>query len=299
MTRMADHHFNPALAQIYGVDVAVFLHNIYFWLKHNKAYEKNFYEGRYWTFNSLAAFCEAHPYWSRRQIERIIAACKKNSLLLTGCFNQDRRDRTSWYSLSDKALAYFAERTTEAAGCISPFGEMHNTERGQSFHQTGTPLPDINPDNSQTDNPPQSPPEGDKPAKRSKKPKAVPTWQPEKFEGFWKAYPRDEDRAKAVEQWDKLPQDKDLMDRYGGSEESLLLDVARGLKRHLESREWRENIGIPYAFRWIRDRKWTEKYKRPFPPAAPPAALSVPSPPRRCHTEIINGEEVVIYDESA
>lgn len=154
---MPDHHFNPALAKEYGLDAAVFLHNIYFWMKHNKAYQKNFYEGRYWTFNSLAAFCEAHPYWSRRQIERIVSACKKNGLLLTGCFNADRRDRTSWYTLSDKALAYFADVTTEMADCISPFGEMHDTERGQSFHQTGTPLPDINPDNSQTDNPPKAP----------------------------------------------------------------------------------------------------------------------------------------------
>ena len=128
MRTIPDHHFNPVLAQTYGVDAAVFLHNIYFWLKHNKAYEKNFYEGRYWTFNSLAAFCEAHPYWSRRQIERIISACKKNSLLLTGCFNQDKRDRTSWYSLSDKAMAYFSECATEVAGCISPNGEMQNTE---------------------------------------------------------------------------------------------------------------------------------------------------------------------------
>ena len=58
MRTIPDHHFNPVLAQTYGVDAAVFLHNIYFWLKHNKAYEKNFYEGRYWTFNSLAAFCD-------------------------------------------------------------------------------------------------------------------------------------------------------------------------------------------------------------------------------------------------
>ena len=157
---MADHHFNPVLAQEYGIDVAVFLHNIYFWLKYNKAYEKNYYEGRYWTFNSLAAFSEAHPYWSRRQIERIIATCKENGLLLKGCFNQDKRDRTSWYSLSDKALVYFTDSTTEMADCISPNGEMHDTERGQAFHQTGTPLPDINPDNSQTDKPPKAPQRG-------------------------------------------------------------------------------------------------------------------------------------------
>lgn len=112
---------------------------------------------------------------------------------------------------------------------------------------------------------PYSPPEGDAPVgrKRKRRPKSAPVWQPERFEGFWRAYPRDEDRAKAVEEWDKLPKDQDLMAKHGGSEDALLLEISRGLKRHLESRDWQENVGVPYAFRWLRDRKWTEKAKRP------------------------------------
>ena len=108
---------------------------------------------------------------------------------------------------------------------------------------------------------PYSPPEGDRPRRKKRRPKSAPTWQPERFEGFWSAYPRDEDRAKAVEQWDKLPEDRALMERYG-SEEGLLRDIAVGLKRHLECEDWREGRGIPYAFRWLRDRRWTEKRKR-------------------------------------
>lgn len=107
---------------------------------------------------------------------------------------------------------------------------------------------------------PHSPPPGDKPQRKKRRPKSAPTWQPERFEGFWRAYPRDEDRAKAVEQWDKLPEDKALVERYG-SEAALLHDIAVGLKRHLECEDWREGRGIPYAFRWLRDRRWTEKRK--------------------------------------
>ena len=71
---------------------------------------------------------------------------------------------------------------------------------------------------------------------------------------------RDEDRAKAVEQWDALPGDQGLMEQYG-SEDALLHDIAVGLKRHLDCEDWREGRGIPYAFRWLRDRKWQEKRK--------------------------------------
>ena len=112
------------------------------------------------------------------------------------------------------------------------------------------------------------PPEGgaateDKP-KRKRAAKSVPSWQPERFEGFWRADPRDEDRAKAVEQWDKLPRDGELMERYG-TEEALLHDIAVGLKRHLDCEDWREGRGIPYAFRWLRDRRWNEKRKTAGP----------------------------------
>ena len=100
----------------------------------------------------------------------------------------------------------------------------------------------------------------EKPKRRKRAPKSVPSWMPERFEGFWAAYPRDEDRARAVEQWDKLPQDRELMERYG-SEDALLHDIALGLKIHLECEDWREGRGIPYAFRWLRDRRWLEKRK--------------------------------------
>lgn len=105
-------------------------------------------------------------------------------------------------------------------------------------------------------------PQGGRSAKRSRKRKSIPEWQPERFEGFWSAYPRDEDRAKAVEQWDLLPKDKELMDKHGGSEDALLREISRGLKRHLECEDWQDGKGIPYAFRWLRDRRWTEKQKQ-------------------------------------
>ena len=113
-------------------------------------------------------------------------------------------------------------------------------------------------------------PEKAKPKRRRRAPKSTPGWMPERFEGFWAAYPRDEDRAKAVEQWDKLPHDRELMERYG-SEDALLHDIALGLKIHLECEDWREGRGIPYAFRWLRDRRWLEKRKtvRPAPEARP------------------------------
>jgi hypothetical protein len=120
----------------------------------------------------------------------------------------------------------------------------------------------------------------------------VPTWQPDRFERFWAAYPRDEDRAKAVEEWDKLPQDAALMDKHGGNEEALLDEIARGLKRHLECEDWRANVGIPYAFRWLRGRRWTEKQKTIQTQGRP----AEPPKPRSYRVEVVDGEEVTVFE---
>lgn len=282
---MPDHHFNPKLAQDHGVDIAIFLHNIYHWIEYNKAYKKNFFDGRYWTFNSIAAFCEVHPYWSKRQIERIISVCKSSGLILSGCFNKDKRDRTAWYTLSDEAMEYFydAPKTVE---CISPNGEMQTTERGHTFPQTVTTIPINKPDNKQTDNPPKSPQGGDAPSskKRRREPKAAPDWKPERFEGFWRMYPVKKSKQAAIRAWDSLRPD-----------DGLLAVMGRALQRQLASEDWRRGFGVPYPATWLNGQRWEDE-DNPARKTAP-AAQTLPAVPRLSHTEIINGEEVVVYDE--
>lgn len=91
----------------------------------------------------------------------------------------------------------------------------------------------------------------DKPSSRSRRSrqrKSIPTHAPERFEQFWQAYPGGGSRLKAVEEWDKL-----------AASPELLTEMARALKRQKASRMWQDGVGIPHAFRWLRDRRWTDK----------------------------------------
>lgn len=98
---------------------------------------------------------------------------------------------------------------------------------------------------------------------RVRRKKSIPSLEPERFAKFWQAYPRDEERAKAVAEWDKLLQDKELLAAHNGDASALLDEISVGLGRHLACEEWQRNVGIPHAFRWLRDRRWTEKQKVP------------------------------------
>ena len=106
---------------------------------------------------------------------------------------------------------------------------------------------------------PHSPPEGDKSQRKKRRSKSAPTWQPERFEAFWDYYPRGEDRMGAVEEWDKLQPDDALIDR-----------MARALARQKASEEWQRGIGIPYACRWLRKRRWEDVPVQPQVQTPPP-----------------------------
>lgn len=291
MTSLTRIHGYAHVAQRYGLDESIFLDTIVHWWRVNRADDRNFHDGRWWTYNSMAAFAQTFPWWSAKQIRRIAQSCRDQGAVHTGNYNENQRDRTIWYSPSDELLALYGDAETGKCNC--PNGQMQLPEQAQPFAQTGQPLPCSN--HVGTYIPPYSPPKGDgavpddlaqesaleaQPApvpsptsrpRRTRRPKSIPEHCPERFEKFWAAYPRDEDRAKAVQEWDKLLQDKKLLALHGGDETALLNTISLGLGRHLDCEDWRKGVGIPYAFRWLRGRKWTEKTKIPVPRPSSPA----------------------------
>ncbi len=64
-TDAAFHTFDPEIAVQEGINAAVVYRNLVFWVRYNEANRRNFHEGRYWTYNSLAAFDEQFPYRNR------------------------------------------------------------------------------------------------------------------------------------------------------------------------------------------------------------------------------------------
>ena len=72
------HNFDTNIAEKYGINAAIILQNMYYWIEKNRANEKHFHDGYYWTYNSLKAFEELFPYMSTKQIR---GALEKRELL--------------------------------------------------------------------------------------------------------------------------------------------------------------------------------------------------------------------------
>ena len=101
------HHFNTEIAKEYGILEAILLEHFYFWISKNIANNKHFYEGNYWTYNSIKAFSTLFDYVSEKQIKYAINKLITNELIITGNFNQDSMDRTLWYALTEKGMNLF------------------------------------------------------------------------------------------------------------------------------------------------------------------------------------------------
>ena len=99
-----NYNFNVEIATKIGVDEAIMLNNFVYWLAKNKANNKNFFDGNFWTFNSVRAYCELFPFWKESQIKRILKSLIDQNVLVVGNYNQNAYDRTNWYSLSNEYI---------------------------------------------------------------------------------------------------------------------------------------------------------------------------------------------------
>ncbi len=193
----------------------------------------------------------------------------------------------SLYNLSERTIVRLI-RALEAAGYIriedgeggkgrrklyAGINPLSNPDKNVSVTLTKmSPPPDknvthIKKDTKIEDQEPPKPPEGErasagsKPRRRRGEARKEPDWEPEMFSRLWALYPRGEDKQAAMDEWDRLHADRELM---------TIMSAA--LKRQMASEEWRRGVGIPYLCRWLSKRRWEDAEKtetEAVPPASP------------------------------
>lgn len=134
------HSFSVAAACKVGVNCAVIIQSIYYWVTKNEANEKNHYDGHYWTYNSVSAFSELFPYLSARQISTALRKLEDEGYILTGNYNKMKWDRTKWYALTEAGYAL-----AENAESISQNSTMDSPEVSNREDENGEPIPVSNP----------------------------------------------------------------------------------------------------------------------------------------------------------
>ena len=133
---MATHHFEVEDAVKCGVEKAVLLYNLRFWLDKVRANDKDRHkhDGYYWTYNSAKAFGKLFPYYTERKIHRMLEQLEEAGLVISGNYNKVAYDRTKWYTMPDFSICQ---------NC-----QMETTKVVNGITQSVEPIPDSNPDNN-------------------------------------------------------------------------------------------------------------------------------------------------------
>ena len=129
-----EHSFNIEVAKKLGVAPAIILNNLYFWIEKNKANDKHFYDGYYWTYNSRKAYCLQFSYFTERQIEYALRKLIDGGYVITGNYNKVSYDRTLWYAITKEGYSILQN-------C-----EIEKTKMQNGFAENVDPIPDSNTD---------------------------------------------------------------------------------------------------------------------------------------------------------
>lgn len=92
----------PKLAIAIGLNEAIVLQQIHYWLETYKAADSrdHYKDGRWWVFNSKEEWVSNFPWWSETTIWRALISLRKSGIVVTGSYNKAGYDRTLWYSIN-------------------------------------------------------------------------------------------------------------------------------------------------------------------------------------------------------
>jgi hypothetical protein len=135
-----EYSFNLQIAEKFGVNAAIFLKNIGFWIAKNTGNNKHCYDGYHWTYNSISSFTALFPFWNERQIYTVVNNLLEKKIIKKGNYNKIGYDRTLWYTIIDKEVFSI---------CVEPIlhkSKMEVTKKQNPTTKKVTPIPDINTD---------------------------------------------------------------------------------------------------------------------------------------------------------
>lgn len=118
MVSVSQHHsFDIHLAEKYGIEAAIIIHHFQHWIQVNKRLNKNFIEGRTWSYQTFEQIAAQFPYWNPDKVRDIIHLLhtgeKRRSgkrkrcfppVLIKANYNKTSFDRTAWYAFVDEKM---------------------------------------------------------------------------------------------------------------------------------------------------------------------------------------------------
>ena len=139
--------FDIKVAKDLGVNAAIMLSNVQYWVFKNAANDKNLHDDMYWTYNSVNAWTDIFEWLSIRQVRTCLDKLLEGGYLIEGEYNDDKRDRTKWYTTSPQftilpeSKLQLSESTSSLVKKVSSYKEhIINTDNKLYAHTENSSL---------------------------------------------------------------------------------------------------------------------------------------------------------------
>lgn len=130
-----EHLFNVDIAKEYGVNAAIVIRHLQFWVIKNKSNKKHLHDGRTWTYCSVKAFTKVFPYWSVRQMRVVLDGLIESGVIIKGTYNPHGYDRTTWYAFADEEAFVSSDKW------VCQDGQKEKSARALAFVGPDQPIP--------------------------------------------------------------------------------------------------------------------------------------------------------------
>lgn len=94
----------PTLATKVGLNEAIFVQQLHYWLDINRKAKRNIIHGTVWSYNTYAQWRQQFPFWSDKTLRRTVKSCEDQGLIRSAQLSPDKRDRTLYYTIRYERL---------------------------------------------------------------------------------------------------------------------------------------------------------------------------------------------------
>ncbi|MEH7490677.1 hypothetical protein [Neobacillus niacini] len=117
----------PSLAVEIGLNEAVVLQQIHYWL----TMSKHKIEGKKWVYNTYEDWQKQFPFWSISTIRRTFYSLEKSGIVISANWNALQLDKTKWYTINYGQLLKIEKRCEPSTAQSEPAEVSDQTRAGR------------------------------------------------------------------------------------------------------------------------------------------------------------------------
>lgn len=130
--------FQPSLAKALGLDEAIVIQQLHYWLSNPKNEGRIDESGEKWVYNTYAEWQEDNfPFWSEDKIQRVFLSLEKQGVVISAQLDAKKRDMRKFYRINYDVLCAMDDAILRPSNTAN----LHDVKMNQRIPKNTTDSP--------------------------------------------------------------------------------------------------------------------------------------------------------------